>query len=263
MEYIGVVDSGVGGLDILKVLIKEFNHENFYYIGDNLNLPYGAKTKEQLEQYGIVLAQYLEAQGAKMIVIACNTLSLNAIEIMREHVSIPIYGIVRPTIKGMLNHKNIKHVLVLATQATVNSHRYVDFLNELDQDVIVYQQVAPKLVDYIEGNKIALIDDAIKEYVDIYQKKIDGIILGCTHYPIVRDHFIKLYPHLEFFDSRQQMKQLVKEKLNELNMKASINNKQVIKIHASKSISDLKSASEHFFNYDNVQLLEGGIFLEQ
>ncbi|MDR1781565.1 MAG: glutamate racemase [Bacilli bacterium] len=260
--YIGVVDSGVGGLDILNVLVKAFPNENFYYIGDNLNLPYGAKSKEQLEHYGITLAKYLKNNNTKMILIACNTLSLNAIHAMRMHVDIPIYGIVRPTIKGMLNDNDIKSILLIATRATINSHRYVDFLNELGPEINVYDVATPELVDYIEANKPELYNVTIKKYVDAYQDKVDGIILGCTHYPIIKDYFKKLYPHLKIFDAREQMKQLCFEKLKENNIVASANNKREIIIHATKSIIQLQNASAHFFNYQDTILKEGGISFE-
>ncbi|MDF9867241.1 glutamate racemase [Bacilli bacterium PM5-3] len=257
-QFIGVIDSGVGGLDILKYLSANIKDENFYFIADNKNVPYGMKSKEQLEEYGTNLAQYLEKKGAKMIIIACNTLSLNAIDKMREEVNIPIYGIARPTIKGFLNY-DLKSVLVLATSATIKSNRYADFLNELDPSVKVFQQQAPKLVEYIEGNRLDLIDDAIKEYVDPYIDQIDAIILGCTHYPIVLDNFKKNYPELLLVDSRKQMVQLVNEKLDFHNIRDIENNSREIIVQATKSIDDLKKASEHFFDFDKVTFCEGGI----
>lgn len=257
-NYIGVIDSGVGGLDILNSLKADLKNESFYFIADNKHVPFGEKSKVQLEQYGIDLAKYLEKKDAKMIIIACNTLSLNAIDTMRKHVSIPIYGIVRPTVKGFLNH-GLKKVLVLATKATINSHRYVDFLNELDPSVEVYQQIAPKLVEYIESNRYDLIDDALKEYLDPYADKVDAIILGCTHYPIIIDNIKRLYPHLLLIDSRKQMVQLVNEKLDYHNCRAALDAKQEIIVQATGSIADLKKASESFFSYDNVKIREGSV----
>jgi len=257
-EYIGIVDSGVGGLDILVNLATNIKNENFFYIGDNLHVPYGEKTKEQLVTYGTKLAQYLERKGAKMIVVACNTLSLNAIDEMRDAVNIPVYGIARPTIKGFLNHK-LDNVLVLATKATINSNRYVDFLHELGPNVKVYQQEAPKLVEYIEGNKFELIDAAIVEYVDPYKDKIDAIILGCTHYPIVQANFERLYPSLLIINSRKQMVQLVNEKLDFHDIRNKEKIEQKIIVQATKSLAELKNASEHFFDYEQVETYEGGL----
>lgn len=255
-KYIGVLDSGVGGLDILNSLKANLKDEDFYFIGDNKHVPYGSKTKEQIVEYGITLAKDVEAKGAKMIVIACNTLSLNAIDEMRKVVDIPIYGIARPTVKGFLNY-DLKSVLILATKATVNSHRYVDFLVELDPSVKVYQQVAPKLVDLIEANKLDEIDDAIKEYVDPYLDKIDAVILGCTHYPIVVDNFNRLYPNLVMIDSRKQMVQLVNEKLDFHKIRSSKKNNQKVIVEATGSIDNLVKASKHFFDYTNVELRNG------
>ncbi|MDL2212055.1 glutamate racemase [Erysipelotrichaceae bacterium OttesenSCG-928-M19] len=256
-DYIGVVDSGVGGLDILNYLKADLKHENFIFIADNMHVPYGAKSKEQLEQYGIEIAQYLERNGVKMIIIACNTLSLNAIDKMRESVSIPIYGIARPTVKGFLNH-DLKSVLLLATQATINSNRYVEFIKEIDDSIIVYSQAAPKLVDYIESNNLANINDALIEYIDSYASKVEAIILGCTHYPIIKDRIKKLYPNLTLFDSRKQMVQLTNEKLDYHNIRSS-NEKQEIIIQATGSIKALREASQLFFDFNGYQTIEGGV----
>lgn len=255
---IAVVDSGVGGLDILNVLKDNLINECFIFVGDNANVPFGTKTKEELEVIGIRLAKYLEKQDVKMIVLACNTLSLNAIDAMREAIDIPIYGIARPTVKGFLNHEK-KSVLVLATSATISSHRYVDFLNELDSSVKVYEQAAPKLVEYIEANQLECINQALKEYIDPYIKKIDAVILGCTHYPIINSYISELYPDLLIIDSRKPMVKLINDKLDFHNIRASKENKQEIIIQATGSKEALKKASEHFFDYSKVELIERGI----
>lgn len=257
-DRIAVVDSGVGGLDILKSLIKSFPNESFIFIGDNKNVPYGKKSKAEIESYGIAIAKYLEKQEVKLIIIACNTLSLNAIDKMRMSVSTPIYGIARPTVKRLLNHDK-KSVLVLATLATVKTNRYKSFLNELDPSVQVYQEAAISLVDKIEANQLDDIDEDIKGYIDPYFNKIDSIILGCTHYPIIKDRFERLYPDLLFVDSRNLMVQLTKEKLEQHNIKASKNNEQKICIQATGSIEKLKQASAHFFDYEGVELIERSV----
>jgi glutamate racemase len=261
MAYIGVIDSGVGGLDILNCLRDSLKQESFYFIADNKHLPYGSKTKQQLEEYGIKLVEYLEKQDVKMIVVACNTLSLNAIDKMREHTKIPIYGIARPTVKKYLN-SGLSSVLILGTMATIKSNRYYDFLKELDPKIVVYQQAAPKLVDYIESNRSALIDGALSEYIDEYQDKVDGIILGCTHYPIIKEQIKKKYPHLYISDSRVSMVELVSSKLAYHNIISHSNNREII-LHASGSIEQMKQASNHFFDYSNVILKEGGIDFDE
>lgn len=250
-EYIAVIDSGVGGLDILNNLIDNFKNESFLYIGDNLNIPYGIKTKHELEQIGARIIKYLENNNVKMIIIACNTLSVNAIDYLRSLTKIPIYGVVRPTAKNLLNQSDINSVLILATQATINTNKYYEFIQDFNKEIIIYQQPAPKLVNLIEANQLDLADEVLKEYIEPYHQKVDAIILGCTHFPILKDQIMKLYPDLLIFDSRKQMVQLLNEKLDFHQLRAKAIEQQEIIIIATKSIEELKKASQHFFDYEN------------
>ena len=253
-----VLDSGVGGLDILKALQVALPHENFHYIADNKNVPYGSKAKEELEKIGLDLVLRAEQANAKMIVIACNTLSLNAIDNMKEHTGIPIYGIVRPTIKGFLNH-NIDSVLVLATPATIKSRRYLDFLSELAPHVKVYQQEAPELATCIERNDTNNLDNLIELYIEPYKDKVNAVILGCTHYPIVDKNFRKLYPDLLFVNSRKQMVQLISDKLQLHKIKNMQCNEGSTLIEATGCLEDLINASQHFFDYNDKKIrIKGG-----
>lgn len=256
--YIGVIDSGVGGLNILNTLIKNLPNEDFIFVGDNANVPYGSKTNDELKVIGVNLAKYLEDKGVKMIVIACNTLSLNAIDAMRSAVSIPIYGITRPTCKKFAN-TNAKSVLVLATQATVNTNGYLRFIQEIDKEIIVFQEAAVELVDAIESNDLTNVDNIIEKHVSSYLNDIEAIILGCTHYPIVLDNFKRLYPNLLIIDSNDAILQLVTDKLVEHNLVNKDIHSQNIIVQATKSINQMKKAALHFFDFDNVKLLERGI----
>lgn len=255
-KYIAVIDSGIGGLDILNQLLVNFKNESFLYVGDNLNVPYGIKTKEELEKIGHRIISYLEKNNVKMILIGCNTLSVNTIDYLRQITTIPIYGIVRPTAKNLLNHQEIKRVLILATQATINTNKYYDFIKDIDENIKVYQQPAPKLVELIESNQLDAVDDVLKEYIEPFYGKIDGIILGCTHFPIVKENIVKLYPDLSIFDSRNQMVQLLNEKLDFHEVRANHEAQQEVIIVATKSIDDLKKGSQHFFDYQNKILKE-------
>lgn len=256
--YIGVIDSGVGGLNILDTLRKHLPNEDFIFVGDNANVPYGSKTSDELKVIGVNIAKYLEKQGVKMIVIACNTLSLNAIDSMREAVKIPIYGIARPTCKRFSN-TNSKSVLVLATQATINTNGYLKFIKDIDSSIVVYQKAAVKLVTEIEANNLDHIDDIIKEYVNPYLNDIEAIILGCTHYPIIMNNFKRLYPNLNIIDSNDALLQLVSDKLKEHNLLNNNSHQQIVVVQATKSIDQMKKAALHFFNFDNVKLLERSI----
>lgn len=255
-KYIAVIDSGVGGLDILNFFIENFPNESFLYVGDNQNVPYGIKSKQELRVIGEKIIRYIEKSNVKLIIIACNTLSVNAIDYMRSITNIPIYGIVRPTAKNLLNHSGINSVLILATQATINTNRYYEYIVDFNSQITIFQQPAPKLVELIEANDLVNIDKVLNEYIDPYYEKVDAIILGCTHFPIIKKYINKLYPELIIFDSRMQMVQLLNTKLDLHNLRADENENQEVIIVASKSIEQLKKASSHFFDYSNIETRE-------
>lgn len=249
-DKIVVVDSGVGGLDILNYLKDYLPNEDFYYIADNKNVPYGTKSVEEIQQFGADLGLMAQDLGAKMIVIACNTLTINSAK-MHEVVDIPICGIVQPTAHGAAK-LGYDSVLVLATQASVNSGKYVEYLKEINPDMEVYQQAGPKLVEYIEGNRIDEIDEVIKEYMEPYKDKVEAVVLGCTHFPIVMDRFKALYPNIEPISSREFIKDYVIEQLDAQGLKNDSGKAGEIYLTATGSIDNLKKASEHFFDYSDV-----------
>lgn len=179
---VGLFDSGVGGLTVLKEILKRYPINEYFYYGDTLNIPYGSKTKEELLDLSIKIIKYLESEKVDIIIIACGTVSSNIYEDLKKITNVPIYNIIDATI-DYVNKSNYKSVTVLATKATINSHIFKNKLN-----ISVNEIECPLLVPMIESNNI---DESI---IENYVKNIkDGaIILGCTHYPIV-ENIIKKY----------------------------------------------------------------------
>ena len=179
---IGLFDSGLGGLTVLKTLLKKYPNNEYVYYGDTLNIPYGDKTKEEL----IILAkknvEFLLSKKVDMIVVACGTVSSNCLDILKETYNIPIISILEPTI-DYLNNSNYQNILVMATHATINSHI---FKNNIIKNI--YELETPKLVPMIENNNLLDINKVLHEYLDNYLNNIDVLVLGCTHYPIIKDY---------------------------------------------------------------------------
>ena len=179
---IGLFDSGLGGLTVLKTLLKKYPNNEYVYYGDTLNIPYGDKTKEEL----IILAkknvEFLLSKNVDIIIIACGTVSSNCLDILKESYDIPIISILEPTI-DYLNRSNYQNILVMATHATINSHIFKNNINKN-----IYELETPKLVPMIENNNLLDIEEILHEYLDNYLNNIDVLVLGCTHYPIIKDY---------------------------------------------------------------------------
>ena len=178
---VGLFDSGIGGLTVLKTLIKKYPHCDYIYYGDTLNLPYGDKTHDELIKLADDDIKFLLSKNVDMIIIACGTISSNCFEYLKEKYNIPIKSILIDTTE-YLNSIN-SNVLVIATKATINSHF---FKNNIKREIIEVE--TPLLVPLIEGNDINKLNKVLHDYLDKYISKYDMLVLGCTHYPIIYDN---------------------------------------------------------------------------
>ena len=172
---IGLFDSGIGGLTVLKTFIKKYPNNEYIYYGDTKNVPYGSKPKEELLELSPKIIKFLENKKVDIIIIACGTVSSNIYQELKNITTIPIYSIIEE-IPYYIKEKNYKNILLIATEATIKS-KAIKIEN-------VIQLATPKLVPLIERNQD--VTDSLKEYFkDI--PKIDALILGCTHYPIIKE----------------------------------------------------------------------------
>lgn len=174
---IGMFDSGIGGLTVLKEFIKKYPNNHYIYYGDTKNLPYGTKEKEELLKLVKPIISFFTKQKVDFIIIACGTISANCFSELKKMTTIPIYDIITPTI-NYLNHNNYKSLAIFATNRTIDSHIFKDKL--VDKDVLEIK--TPEFVPMIENNKLDL--SIIKNYcLQVFNHDI--LILGCTHYPLL------------------------------------------------------------------------------
>lgn len=218
---IGMFDSGIGGLTVLKSFIKYHPNNEYYYYGDTINVPYGNKNKQELLKLSTEIIKYLENKKVDIIIIACGTVSSNIYEELKKITNIPIYSIINETINYILE-KKYNHPLLLATQATVNSHIFKNNITNITE------LPCPKLVPLIEQRKINEIDKVLNEYLNNI-KDIDSIILGCTHYPIIKDKIKNLLNNIDIID----MGEILSKKIQIKDSKKSIN------LYFSKENKDL------------------------
>lgn len=213
---VGVFDSGVGGLTVLKELRRQLPGESTVYLGDEARMPYGLRPPQQVVAYAREAVAWLGRQDVKLIVIACNTASSVALERVREESRIPIIGVVRPGAAAALSASSRRAIGVLATPTTVRSGTYVRALKDLDPFVVVHQQACPRLVPLVEAGRFDSDEAiaAIEEYVGwmIHPARpsatadpgmtrdegegplVDTLLLGCTHYPLLKPTIGRVVP---------------------------------------------------------------------
>lgn len=174
---VGIFDSGIGGLTVLNKLSSKYKNNDYIFFGDRINIPYGEKSKKELVDLSSKIIDFLISNEVDMIVIACGTVSSNCYkELLDKYKNINIVDIISPTV-NYINNKKIDNILVIATSKTVDSHIFKNLL----KDKNVYEKACPFLVDMIENNKDIKLEECIND------KKYDYVLLGCTHYPLIKD----------------------------------------------------------------------------
>ncbi len=184
---IGIFDSGLGGLTIYNEIHKLLPHENIIYLADSKNAPYGGKSKEQIIEISVKNTEFLLKNNCKLIVVACNTASTNAVKYLREHYEVPIIR-VQPAIKPAALNSKTKVVGMLATKGTLESELLFETAQRFATGVKVVEQVGEGLVDLIENGQMESpeMTQLLKKYVEpMLEHNIDQLVLGCTHYPFL------------------------------------------------------------------------------
>lgn len=187
---IGVFDSGVGGLTVVREIMEQLPNEKIVYFGDTARVPYGNKSADTVIRYSEQIVRFLLSKGAKTIVIACNTASAYALEAVKKQFSVPILGVVKPGAKAAAEATKNGKIGVIATEATIRSGIYHEFLKKTDPQVTVYGKACPLFVPLVEEGWVE--NDEITEAVarrylqELCNVGIDSLVLGCTHYPMLR-----------------------------------------------------------------------------
>lgn len=250
---IGIFDSGVGGLTVLESIRKQLPNENIIYIGDNAHCPYGDKTKEQLLTYTKEICEYFVSRDVKMIVLACNTTSANVLDELQEFFpQVPIVGVIHSTVHDVLNRQS-QSVLVIATHATIASHKYRDTIHQYNDSIQTYELETPQLVPLIEsGDYKKGIRDTLNIYLKPYQDKVDTLILGCTHYPIVLDQIQSVLKNKIYVSSSEAIYQEVDSYLKVHHLYRKLQDKPLIEIYTTGNVDEFVYSSSGFFHYGDL-----------
>ena len=186
---IGVFDSGVGGLTVAREIMRLLPNERIVYFGDTARVPYGSKSPETLTRYSRQIVRFLQTQQVKAIVIACNSASACALETLEEETELPIIDVIRPGARTALETTRNGKIGVIATEATVSSDIYKRYIEESDKNVSVISKACPLFVPLVEEGlwEDPVTDEIARRYLsELIDSGIDTLILGCTHYPLIR-----------------------------------------------------------------------------
>ena len=187
---IGVFDSGIGGLTVVRALMKRLPYENIVYFGDTARVPYGPKSPQVVREYTAQDTAFLVGHSVKMIVVACNTVSSVALDVVQKHAKVPVVGVIAPGAKAAVEATQNKRIGVIGTMGTIASNAYANAIRQLDASIQVIGQACPLFVPLAEEGWMEhkATDLIAKEYLfPMKLQKIDTLVLGCTHYPLLKD----------------------------------------------------------------------------
>src|SRR5438034_6501283 len=257
---IGVFDSGIGGLTVVKALRDLLPNEDICYLGNTARVPYGPKSPETVQRYAMELAERLTRRNAKVLVVACNTVSSVALPILTTKFSGPVIGVIDPGARAALQATRNRHIGVIGTRATIRSGAYEKALRATDNNVRVSSRACPLLVPLIEEG---LLDDDVTDQVIVRYLEplladgIDTLVLGCTHYPLLSAAIARaLGPEITLVDSAENCATAVQEMLDRQLLRSPATDRG--ELHVA-----LTDAADNFLNVarDALQLSFGEIEL--
>ena len=193
---IGVFDSGVGGLTVLHECLVTMPHEDFVYLGDHARLPYGPRTRGEVRRFAHEIGLYLESLGVKIVVVACNTATSAALPRLQEELAVPVVAVLAPEAHAAVQATRNRRIGLLATEGTVDSGRYGELVHALDAGAVLHAIACQRLVPLIESDDPYAdeTEQAVRSYAaPLKAAGCDTVILGCTHYPLIRPIFQRVF----------------------------------------------------------------------
>lgn len=205
---IGVFDSGIGGLTVVRELMRLLPDEDIIYFGDTARVPYGPKSPETVSRYAHEITAFLHGEGVKNVVVACNTATAHAVDTLRDHFDIPITGVIEPGARAAVRASLAKQIGVVGTQGTVNSGAYERAIHSLDSEIQVTARACPLFVPFVEEGWLdhPAIELVARDYLEpLLDSDIDALVLGCTHYPLIKPVIAHIVgPQMKLIDSAEE-----------------------------------------------------------
>lgn len=247
---IGIFDSGFGGLTVMSSINKMLPRENIIYFGDTAHVPYGSKSKDTVIKFSKDIASFLTEHGIKMLVIACNTASAFALPALKKTLPIPVIGVIEPGAKAAVSTTKNKKIGIIGTEGTIKSKSYPKAINKKSK-YTVYQQACPLFVPLVEEgwHTGKITDDIVKYYLKpLMGKNIDTLVLGCTHYPLLKKTLRKNTGNINLIDSAQATAAEVKKILSEKDLLADKKSKGKLIFYVSDNPQKFQKIGSKFFS---------------
>ena len=248
---VGVFDSGVGGLTVVREIMRQIPNEKIIYFGDTARVPYGSKSKDTVTRFSRQIVNFLQTHNVKTIVVACNTASAYALEELEKEIDSPIIGVVKPGARVASEVTRNGKIGVIATTATISSHIYNQYIEEINPEVTIYEKACPLFVPLVEEGLWVdpVTDEIARRYLtEMIDLDIDTLILGCTQYPLIRSTLGRVMGENvtlvnPAYETAIQLKALLQEKglLNEQPPKLGENQYQFY-------VSDMAEKFQNFAN---------------
>ena len=220
---IGVFDSGLGGLTVVREILRQLPDEDIIYFGDTARVPYGPKSPETVSRYAHEITEFLRDQGVKNVVVACNTATAHAAESLREDFDIPITGVIKPGARAAVRASTARRIGVVGTQGTVRSGAYERAIHAIDDGIRVTARACPLFVPFVEEGwgEHPAIDLVAHDYLEpLRDSGIDAVVLGCTHYPLIKPVIARaLGPGIRLIDSAEETAAEVSRLLTERSLR--------------------------------------------
>ena len=251
---IGIFDSGMGGLTVLREVISRLPYENVVYLGDTARVPYGIRSQSTVVRYSDQNADFLIGEGIKALVVACNTVSAVGIEQLKNRLSIPVIGVLEPGALKATKTTRTGKIGVIGTEATINSGAYQRVLKDMYHDVFVVAKACPLFVPLVEegwtDEKIT--KDVIRKYLKSFKRhRIDTLVLGCTHYPLLKSSINKyMGDDVKLVDSAIETAKVTKRVLKTEGILKTDTNKGKRSFYVTDSPDRFKEVGEMFLDKD-------------
>ena len=257
---IGVFDSGLGGLTVVRALKGLLPNESIVYFGDTARLPYGVKSQSLVRQFSKEIIKFLLEKNAKAIIVACNTATAMALNSLKnEFKNVPIIGVIEPGSEKAIYETNTKKIGVIGTIATISSGAYEKAIQQKDIKVEIISKACPLFVPFVEEGLIkgSAINERAKHYLTSFHNKVDTLILGCTHYPLLKDIIFNNTENINLIDSASSVAKVAHKLLIEYKLLSGEKKSGVLDCYVTDLPMRFEELGNIFFGSDitNVQLV--------
>ena len=257
---IGVFDSGLGGLTVVKALKQLLPYESIVYFGDTARLPYGVKSQSLVKQFSKEITRFLLEKNAKAVIIACNTATAMALNSLKnEFKNVPIIGVIEPGSEKAISETITKKIGVIGTIATISSGAYEKAIHQKDSRVKIISKACPLFVPFVEEGFIngSAINEIAKHYLSSFSSKVDTLILGCTHYPLLKNIIFDNTENINLIDSASSVAEVAYKVLLNHNLLNDEKNQGVLHCYVTDLPMRFEELGNIFFGSDitNVKLV--------